>query len=97
MLGRGWGKTFCRAGAEESKNGPPRRTFRGLLGGFKYSGFLIGTANSLLGTALPQPNLPLPILHRQDTRPMCTGSGHAISRNWFSESKNILRISQAFA
>ena len=69
----------------------------GLLGVFKYSDFLIGTVNSLFGTALPQPNLPLPILHRQDTRPMCTGSGHAISRNWFSESKNILRISQAFA
>ena len=31
------------------------------MGGFKYSDFLIGTANSLLGTALPQPNLPLPI------------------------------------
>lgn len=33
----------------------------GLLGVFKYSDFLIGTVNSLFGTALPQPNLPLPI------------------------------------
>ena len=33
----------------------------GLLGVFKYSDFLIGTVNSLLGTAIPQPNLPLPI------------------------------------
>ena len=33
----------------------------GLLGLFKYSDFLIGTVNSVLGTALPQPNLPLPI------------------------------------
>ena len=33
----------------------------GLLGVFKYSDFLIGTVNSVLGTALPQPNLPLPI------------------------------------
>ena len=31
------------------------------LGLFKYSGFLIGTVNSLLGTAIPQPDLPLPI------------------------------------
>ena len=33
----------------------------GLLGVFKYSDFLIGTVNSLFGTAIPQPNLPLPI------------------------------------
>ena len=33
----------------------------GLLGVFKYSNFLIGTVNSIFGTALPQPNLPLPI------------------------------------
>ena len=33
----------------------------GLLGVFKYSDFLIGTVNSLFGTALPQPNLLLPI------------------------------------
>ena len=33
----------------------------GLLGIFKYSDFLIGTVNSLFGTAIPQPNLPLPI------------------------------------
>ena len=33
----------------------------GLLGVFKYSDFLIGTVNSLLGTALPLPHLPLPI------------------------------------
>ena len=33
----------------------------GLLCVFKYSDFLIGTVNSLFGTALPQPNLPLPI------------------------------------
>ena len=33
----------------------------GLLGVFKYCDFLIGTVNSLFGTALPQPNLPLPI------------------------------------
>ena len=33
----------------------------GLLGVFKYSDFLISTINSLFGTALPQPNLPLPI------------------------------------
>lgn len=33
----------------------------GLLGVFKYSDFLICTVNSLFGTALPQPNLPLPI------------------------------------
>ena len=33
----------------------------GLLGVFKYSDFLIGTVNSLFGTALPQSNLPLPI------------------------------------
>ena len=33
----------------------------GLLGVFKYSDFLIGTVNSLFGTVLPQPNLPLPI------------------------------------
>ena len=33
----------------------------GLLGVFKYSDFLIGTVNSLFGTELPQPNLPLPI------------------------------------
>ena len=33
----------------------------GMLGVFKYSDFLIGTVNSLFGTALPQPNLPLPI------------------------------------
>ena len=33
----------------------------GLLGVFKYSDFLIGTVNSLFGTALPQPHLPLPI------------------------------------
>ena len=32
-----------------------------MLGVFKYSDFLIGTVNSLFGTALPQPNLPLPI------------------------------------
>ena len=32
----------------------------GLLGLFKYSDFLIGTVNSVLGTALPQPNLLLP-------------------------------------
>ena len=33
----------------------------GLLGVFKYSDFLISTVNSLFGTAIPQPNLPLPI------------------------------------
>ena len=33
----------------------------GLLGVFKYSGFFIGAVNSLFGTAIPQPNLPLPI------------------------------------
>ena len=33
----------------------------GLLGVFKYSDFLICTVNSLFGTAMPQPNLPLPI------------------------------------
>ena len=33
----------------------------GLLCVFKYSDFLIGTINTLFGTALPQPNLPLPI------------------------------------
>ena len=33
----------------------------GMLGVFKYSDFLIGTVNSLFGTELPQPNLPLPI------------------------------------
>ncbi len=33
----------------------------GLLAVFKYSDFLIGTVNTLCGTALPQPNLPLPI------------------------------------
>lgn len=33
----------------------------GLLGVFKYSDFLIGTVNSIFGTAIPQPNLPLPI------------------------------------
>ena len=33
----------------------------GLLGVFKYSDFLIDTVNSIFGTALPQPNLPLPI------------------------------------
>lgn len=33
----------------------------GLLGVFKYSDFLIGTVNSIFDTALPQPNLPLPI------------------------------------
>ena len=33
----------------------------GLLGVFKFCDFLIGTVNSLFGTALPQPNLPLPI------------------------------------
>ena len=33
----------------------------GLLGVFKYSGFLIGTVNALCAAALPQPNLPLPI------------------------------------
>ena len=33
----------------------------GLLGVFKYSDFLIDTVNSLFGTELPQPNLPLPI------------------------------------
>ena len=33
----------------------------GLLGVFKYSDFLIGTVNSIFGTALPLPNLPLPI------------------------------------
>ena len=33
----------------------------GLLGVFKYSDFLIGTINSIFGTAIPQPNLPLPI------------------------------------
>ena len=33
----------------------------GMLGVFKYSDFLIGTVNSIFGTALPQPNLPLPI------------------------------------
>ena len=33
----------------------------GLLGVFKYSDFLIGTVNSLFGTAISQPNLPLPI------------------------------------
>mgnify|MGYP000793685045 CR=1 FL=1 len=33
----------------------------GLLGLFKYSDFLIGTVNSLFGTAISQPNLPLPI------------------------------------
>lgn len=33
----------------------------GLLGVFKYSDFLIGTIDSLFGTAIPQPNLPLPI------------------------------------
>lgn len=33
----------------------------GLLGVFKYCDFLIGTVNSLFGTARPQPNLPLPI------------------------------------
>ena len=32
-----------------------------LLGVFKYSDFLIGTVNALMGTALPQSNLPLPI------------------------------------
>ena len=32
-----------------------------LLGVFKYSDFLIGTVNSIFGTAIPQPNLPLPI------------------------------------
>lgn len=33
----------------------------GLLAVFKYSDFLIGCINSLLGTDIPQPNLPLPI------------------------------------
>ncbi len=33
----------------------------GLLGVFKYSDFLVATVNSLLGTAIPQPDLPLPI------------------------------------
>ncbi len=33
----------------------------GLLCLFKYSDFLIGTVNSIFGTAIPQPNLPLPI------------------------------------
>ena len=33
----------------------------GLLAVFKYSDFLIGCVNSLLGTDIPQPNLPLPI------------------------------------
>ena len=33
----------------------------GLLCLFKYSDFLIATVNSLFGTALPQPGLPLPI------------------------------------
>ena len=33
----------------------------GLLGVFKYSGFFIGAVNSLFGTAISQPNLPLPI------------------------------------
>lgn len=33
----------------------------GLLGVFKYSDFLIGTLNSIFSTAIPQPNLPLPI------------------------------------
>ena len=33
----------------------------GLLGVFKYSDFLVGCVNSLLGTDIPLPNLPLPI------------------------------------
>ena len=33
----------------------------GLLCVLKYSDFLIGTINTLFGTAFPQPNLPLPI------------------------------------
>ena len=33
----------------------------GLLAVFKYSDFLISCINSLLGTDIPQPNLPLPI------------------------------------
>ena len=33
----------------------------GLLGVFKYSDFLIGCVNSLLGADIPLPNLPLPI------------------------------------
>ena len=33
----------------------------GLLGVFKYSSFLVGTVNGLLGLSLPDPALPLPI------------------------------------
>ncbi|WP_058304086.1 MBOAT family O-acyltransferase [Gorillibacterium timonense] len=33
----------------------------GLLGFFKYADFLIGTVNSLVGTAIPATDLPLPI------------------------------------
>ncbi len=32
-----------------------------LLGVFKYSGFIVTNINALLGTAIPNPNLPLPI------------------------------------
>lgn len=32
-----------------------------LLGTFKYSGFIIENLNAVLGTAIPNPNLPLPI------------------------------------